>query len=187
MSHATNPWQPTLRGARVTLRPLVAEDFAELFAAASDPGIWEQHPDPLRWRRDRFQGFFDGALACGGGLTVLDSATGEVIGSSRYYDWVPAERSVVVGYTFLTRAYWGSGANREMKALMLAHAFERVDTVFFHVGPENLRSQRALERIGARFDHETEVRMGDTRNLRRVYRMDAPRSSAASDGGTSPS
>jgi len=133
--------QPILRGTRVGLRPLVLEDFEALYAAASDPLLWEQHPEPLRYRREVFQKFFDGAMASKGALTVLNNASGRVIGSSRYYDHDPAQREVKVGYTFVEREFWGEGFNPEMKKLMIDHAFRYVDRVLFEIGACNLRSQ----------------------------------------------
>jgi RimJ/RimL family protein N-acetyltransferase len=149
--------RPVLVGASLTLRPLVAEDFEPLHAAASDPLIWEQHPQPTRWQRDVFRSnFFEGALASGSAFVVLDNATDAIIGSTRYYDWWPQSREIAIGFTFLTRPYWGNGANHEMKQLMLSHAFRWADTVWFHVGEHNGRSRRALEKIGACFSHQVE-------------------------------
>jgi len=149
--------RPVLVGASLTLRPLVAEDFDSLHAAASDPLIWEQHPQPTRWQRDVFRSnFFEGALASGSAFVVLDNATDAIIGSTRYYDWWPQSREIAIGFTFLTRPYWGGGANHEMKQLMLSHAFKWADTVWFHVGEHNGRSRRALEKIGACFSHQVE-------------------------------
>jgi len=116
-------WQPTLRGERILLRPIRSEDLDALHAAASDPRIWAQHSASTRHERREFERYFAGAIASGGGLVVVEVDTGRLVGSSRFYDWNPAERSVVIGYTFLERAHWGSGTNREMKRLMLAHAF----------------------------------------------------------------
>jgi RimJ/RimL family protein N-acetyltransferase len=144
-----NLWAPILVGPTVTLRPVTAADWTALYAAASDPLIWEQHPEPTRWQAPVFRAFFEGALAADGGLVVLDSHSGAVIGSSRFHAHDAARREVEIGWTFLTRAYWGGATNREMKALMLAHAFLHVDRVIFKVGPNNLRSQRALAKIGA--------------------------------------
>ena len=70
-----------------------------------------------------------------------------MIGTSRYYD-ADGARSVAIGYTFLRRSHWGGGANAQVKALMLDHAFESVEEVHFHVGRDNLRSQRALAKLG---------------------------------------
>jgi RimJ/RimL family protein N-acetyltransferase len=145
--------QPTLVGATLSLRPLAAEDFEPLFAAASDPLIWEQHPEPTRYQRKIFEGFFATALASKGALLVSDNASGEAIGSSRYYDWDPGAREVAIGYTFLARSRWGGAANLEMKRLMLDHAFRSARTVWFHIGTANLRSRRALEKIGGKLSH----------------------------------
>ncbi|MCC6245365.1 MAG: GNAT family N-acetyltransferase [Gemmatimonadaceae bacterium] len=144
-------WQPTLQGALVTLRPLTASDWSALFAVASDPLIWEQHPASNRYEEPVFRAFFDEAMASGGALLVQDAATGATIGSSRYNAHDASTRIVEVGYTFLARAYWGGKYNGEMKRLMLSHAFQHVDVVEFLIGPANIRSRTAVERIGARF------------------------------------
>jgi N-acetylmuramic acid 6-phosphate etherase len=164
-------WQPTLRGEHMQLRPIRADDLDALHAAAADPLVWEQHSERNRHERPVFERFFAGALKCGGGLVALDAA-GQVIGSSRYYDWDPSDRSVVIGYTFLARAQWGTGANREMKRLMLDHAFRWARTAWFHVSPGNVRSQRALERIGARLDRQQDVSVGGVMSPRMIYRLD---------------
>jgi N-acetyltransferase len=143
--------QPTLRGSLIELHPLRAEDFADLYEAASDPLIWEQHPEPTRYKRDVFQKFFDSGIASKGAFKIVDIDAKNVIGSSRYYDYNPVQNEVIIGYTFLTRAYWGGTYNRELKSLMLDHAFRYVDRVLFEVGENNLRSQKALSKIGARF------------------------------------
>lgn len=141
--------QPVLTGELLELRPLRADDFDGLFAVASDPLIWEQHPDRNRYQEATFRAFFEEALASGGALVALDRASGRIIGSSRYHGYDP-ERSVVeIGWTFLARACWGGRYNGEMKRLMLDHAFRSVDRVIFVIGPDNRRSQRAVERLGA--------------------------------------
>jgi len=68
---------------------------------------------------------------------------------------------VEIGWTFLERAFWGGTYNREMKSLMLDHAFKFVDRVVFVVGENNLRSQRALQKIGARFLKRVQSAMPD--------------------------
>lgn len=152
--------QPTLTGALVTLRPLKEEDRDALFAVASDPLIWELHPEPNRYQRPIFDAFFDAALKSKSALLAVDAKTGEAIGSSRYYEWEP-DQSVAIGYTFLSRAYWGQGHNREMKTLMLDHAFRFVDTVLFHVGADNARSRKAMEKIGAVYKGPIERKLPD--------------------------
>ena len=142
--------QPVLEGPRLHLRPLRQEDFEPLYAVASDPLVWEQHPEPLRYRRDVFEGFFAGAMASRGALLVLDRESARVIGTSRYYDLDEPGHEVAIGYTFLSRDFWGGVTNTEMKRLMLEHAFTWAEAVWFHVGPENRRSRRAVEKLGAR-------------------------------------
>lgn len=141
--------QPTLRGARLTLRPLVAADREALWQAARDPLIWAMHPDPSRCTRPGFERYFNGLLEDGGSLVVVDNATGRLIGATRYYEWDPAKREVAVGYTFLVREFWGGAANRQMKRLLIEHAAPHAGAIWFHVGRCNLRSRRAMEKIGA--------------------------------------
>jgi RimJ/RimL family protein N-acetyltransferase len=141
--------QPTLRGTLLELRPLCREDFDAVYDAASDPLIWEQHPEPDRYKPDVFRDYFDEQLGSGGALVVVDRASGAVVGLSRYHDYDEERSEVEIGWTFLVRSHWGGTHNRELKSLMLAHAFRFVRTVVFLVGPENVRSQRAVEKIGA--------------------------------------
>src|SRR5437868_6916317 len=141
--------QPTLRGELLTLRPLRPEDFPALYAVAADPLLWEQHPNRDRYQEEVFKEFFREALATGGALLALDSKNGRVIGSSRYHGYDEEKSEIEIGWTFLARSYWGGVYNGEMKRLMLRHAFRFVKRVVFVVGPRNLRSQRALEKIGA--------------------------------------
>jgi RimJ/RimL family protein N-acetyltransferase len=141
--------QPTLTGELVELRPLRPDDYEALYAVASDPLIWAQHPASDRHEETVFRDFFRDALASGGAFVVVDRSDGRVIGSSRYHAYDAARGEVEIGWTFLARSHWGGRYNREMKRLMLAHAFEHVNRVVFLVGPQNVRSQRAVERIGA--------------------------------------
>ena len=148
--------QPTLTGRLIELRPLVPKDFDALFQAASDPLIWEQHPENSRYKKEVFQTYFDSALESRGAFVVIDRKSGKIIGSSRFCALKPEQSEIEVGYTFLERAYWGGEYNREMKQLMLDHAFRFVDRVVFVVGENNLRSQKALEKIGAKFLRKTQ-------------------------------
>jgi RimJ/RimL family protein N-acetyltransferase len=141
--------QPTLMGELVELRPLRAEDQAALYAIASDPLIWEQHPAKSRAEEEGFRIFFGEAMASGGALLALDRGTGQVIGSSRFYGYDEERSEVEIGWTFLARSHWGGRYNGEMKRLMLQHAFRFVRNVVFLIAPENIRSQRAIEKIGA--------------------------------------
>jgi RimJ/RimL family protein N-acetyltransferase len=140
--------QPVLKGDLLELRPLRPDDFQVLFAVASDPLIWEQHPAPDRYKEEVFREFFRDAMQSGGALMATDAKSGRVIGSSRFHGYDQARSEIEIGWTFLARAYWGGTYNREMKRLMLGHAFKFVKSVVFLVGPGNYRSQRAMEKIG---------------------------------------
>lgn len=140
--------QPTLVGNRITLRPLKAHDFRRVYAIALDPLIWDQHPDPARGTPEGFPSFFEGSLESKGCLVAIDVALGSIIGWSRYSNYAPAE-SVAIGYTFLARGHWGGAVNAEMKRLMIRHAFTDVREVLFVVAERNLRSRRAVEKLGA--------------------------------------
>ena len=145
--------QPTLIGPTLRLRPLGADEFEALHAVASDPPIWEQHPESTRWRRDVFERFFAGAMASGGALAILDRASDAMIGSSRYV--ITAEGDLEIGWTFLARSRWGGPTNAEAKQLMLDHAFAVVGSVIFNIGAGNWRSRRAVEKLGATLEAET--------------------------------
>lgn len=140
--------QPTLEGDRVTIRPVVPGDWDDLFAAAADPGIWMQHPASDRYTEQVFRQYFEDAIACGSAFAFIDRESGKVIGSSRFHGFDPVAREIEIGWTFLARDYWGGSYNQEIKSLMLDHAFKFVDTVVFWVGETNLRSRRAMEKIG---------------------------------------
>lgn len=162
--------QPNLRGELLELRPLHADDFTALFAVASDPLIWAQHPVRDRYTEAVFSTFFHEAMESGGALVAVDRADGRIVGSSRFNGFDPERSEVEIGWTFLARSHWGGACNGEMKALMLGHAFRFVDSVLFVIGPDNLRSQRAVEKIGG-------VRVGrrldDTGLDSLVYRITA--------------
>jgi RimJ/RimL family protein N-acetyltransferase len=140
--------QPTLAGTHIQLRPLAAQDFDELSTAASDPLIWAQHPDPGRGTREGFPRFFDDSLKSKSCLVAIDAARRSVIGWSRYSNYAPGKR-ITIGYTFLARSHWGGPANAEIKRLMLRHAFTDVQEVLFTIAEHNLRSRRAVEKLGA--------------------------------------
>jgi len=153
--------QPTLKGELIELRPLRPQDFNALFAAASDPQIWEQHPESDRYQRKVFQRFFDGALESKGAFAIIERKSGRMIGSSRYCNLDLTNREVEVGWTFLEREFWGGTYNRELKQLMLDHAFRFVDRVLFVVGENNIRSQKALAKIGANFLKKAQLPAAD--------------------------
>lgn len=163
--------QPNLEGDLLRLRPLREDDWEALFAVASDPLIWEQHPQPTRYQEPVFREYFRGAMESGGAFAVIDKKNGRIIGSTRFLGYDEKRSEIEIGYTFLARAYWGGAYNREMKDLLLRHAFRFVRHVVFLVGPTNWRSQKAMEKIGG-------VRVANRLNAMGrdnvVFQIDAP-------------
>lgn len=163
--------QPTfLKDDLVKLVPLQETDFDKLFEIASNPKVWEQHPNPNRYKLEDFATYFKGAIASKGAFLILDSTTNKTVGCSRYYDYDEVDNSILVGYTFMGAAFWGKGYNKAVKKLMLDYAFQFVDKVYFHIGAFNFRSQKAISKIGAVKVDEFEVEYyGEVSKLNFVY------------------
>jgi RimJ/RimL family protein N-acetyltransferase len=163
--HLVNEW--------VKLTPLVEDDFDVLYRVACDPLIWEQHPNPDRYKKDIFQNYFAGALASKGAF-LISSMDGDVIGSTRFYDFFSEKGEVKIGYTFFSRTCWGMPYNRATKHLMLTYAFQFVPRVIFHVGAQNIRSQKAMEKLGAiKIGEEQVAYYGEETRLNYVYMVEA--------------
>ena len=145
---------------------------------AADPLIWEQHPSRTRYQRDVFENYFKGAMESRGALLISDRRSGQLLGSSRYYDWDESESRVAIGYTFIARSHWGRNSdginfNRQLKTLMLDHAFQYVDAVLFHVGAGNMRSRMAMQKLGATLIGEAAVAYyGEASNQNVIFRID---------------
>jgi RimJ/RimL family protein N-acetyltransferase len=153
-------YQPHLTGELLDMRPVTAADWEALFAIASDPGVWELHPRSDRYQEAVFRPFFEDGLASGAALVAISRADGAVAGWSRYSAEFAEPGEIEIGWTFLGRAFWGGAYNGDMKRLMLTHAFRFVGQVIFRVGEHNLRSRRAVEKIGGRLTDRTQV-MGE--------------------------
>lgn len=153
------PVEPiVLERAPVRLVPLGLEHEAGLRAAACDGELWNLRvtsvPEPAQTRayietalRMRAEGH---RLA----FAVLDSATGEVIGSTSYHDIVPAVERLEIGWTWYAASRQRSAANTTAKLLLMAHAFDTLGArlVGWRTDNYNFASQRAIERLGARRD-----------------------------------
>ena len=162
-----------LQNEFVTIRPLEVNDFEKLYKVASDPLIWEQHPTKNRYKREVFEIFFDAAIKSGSAFIVFDTKTDEPIGSSRFYEYDKDKKTIAIGYTFLARDYWGTGYNRALKLLMLNYAFDFVNTVIFHIGTDNIGSQKAIEKLGAKKNEQVEIKYyKDQKVLHYVYQID---------------
>jgi RimJ/RimL family protein N-acetyltransferase len=158
----------------IRLEPLGAGDFEALYAVAADPLIWEQHPSKDRHRREVFENFFKGAIESGGAFRIHDASSGDLIGSTRYYELDESLRKISIGYTFLARSHWASGHNRALKTLMLDHAFQFVDRVLFQVGVENWRSRKAMEKLGGTYIGEQPVSyFGEPERPNVIFKIDA--------------
>jgi RimJ/RimL family protein N-acetyltransferase len=156
----------------IRLEPLQPFHFEELYEVASDPLIWAQHPNPNRYQKEVFTSFFEGALQSGGAFIVRDVDTGKPIGSSRFYDYKPLDNEIKIGYTFFSRNCWGKGINKQVKTLMLNYAFIYIEKVIFHVGAQNVRSQIAMEKLGAKkISEEMVAYYGEPDRLNFVYEM----------------
>ncbi len=169
--------QPVLSGELVKLRPLFSEDYQDLYDVAADQRIWEQHPVKNRHEERGFQEFFRDALASGGALIAIDAETQRVIGSSRFHGYSAERNEVEIGWTFLARSHWGGMYNGELKRLMLRHAFRFVHSVVFFIDSPNVRSRRAVEKIGGILQANPDA------DGRLVYRITAlgPRTGVTAD------
>lgn len=141
--------QKVLASNLIRLEPLKESDFEQLFEIASDPLIWEQHPNSDRYLREPFLKYFNSGIDSKGAFLIYDAKKNSLIGCTRFYDYNEADKSVAIGYTFISRAYWGIGINAEIKKLMIDYALQHVEKVYFHVGLRNIRSQKAVEKLGA--------------------------------------
>lgn len=165
--------QIRLENKEFSLQPLTETDFEIVYAAASDPVIWEQHPNKDRWKREVFRTFFEGAIQSGGAYKIIRKSDNAVIGSTRFYDYNAEESSVLIGYTFYVAECWGKGINSQVKALMFDYAFDFVESIYLHVGAENIRSQIAVDRLGAIKTEEREVAYhGELPKQNYIYRLD---------------
>jgi len=161
-----------LNNNSVLLEPLLPIYFNELYTVASDPLIWEQHPNPNRYQKEVFQTFFEGAINSGGAFIIRNADTGKALGSSRFYDYSRLKDEIKIGYTFFSRDCWGKGINKEVKTLMLNYAFIYVERVIFHVGASNIRSQNAMLQLGAKkIGEEIIAYFGEPDRLNYVYEM----------------
>ncbi len=164
--------QPILTNEFVTAKPLQHEDFETLYKVASDPQIWEQHPNKDRYKREVFEVFFRGAMESGGAFLVSDTKSRQAIGSSRFCNLDDEKKSVAIGYTFFAKDHWGGTYNHALKTLMINHAFRFVDIIHFHIGAVNIRSQTSIMRLSAKKIGEAEMEYyGEETKLNYIYEI----------------
>ncbi len=164
--------QPKLENDSLQLLPLAESDFERLFNVASDPEVWAMHPNKERYKRDVFQNFFKGALQSKGAFLIIDKETTAVLGSTRFYDYDENDESILIGYTFYGTKFWGKNINASVKKMMLDYIFQFVEKVIFHVGKDNIRSIKAMTKLGAENLGETEVAyFGETPKINVVFQI----------------
>lgn len=165
--------QPShLQNELIQLIPLEEHHFEELYSVANDALLWEQHPNKLRYQKPVFQTYFKGAMQSKGAFLIRESTTNEPIGSSRFYDYNETENRILIGYTFIGRKFWGKGYNKALKKLMMEYAFHYVNTIYFHVGATNFRSQKAIEKLGAIKVDEFQVEyFGEESKMNYIYQI----------------
>lgn len=156
----------------VKLVPLSESDFDKLFEIAQDPLIWIQHPNPDRYKKEDFKKYFEGAINSKGAFIIFDSKTNQVVGCSRFYDFNSDSKSIKIGYTFISRKFWGLGYNKNIKKLMVNYVFENLENVIFEIGVKNIRSQKAIEKIGATKIGQQEIKyFGEDPKLNFIYQI----------------
>ncbi len=164
--------QPIIETEKAILYPLQEDDFENLFEVASDPKIWEQHPNKDRWKKEVFQVFFNGAIQSKGAFKIIEKTTEKVIGSTRYYGYNGQDKSIFIGYTFYAKKYWGQGINPAIKTAMLDYIFQFVSSVYFQIGACNIRSQIAISRVGAeKVSEENVAYFGEEPKLNFIYKI----------------
>ena len=132
--------------------------FEKLYSVAGNPVIWEQHPENDRWKREKFKIFFNNGIKNIFGLYgIYDKSKNTIIGSARYYSYSKKKKSIKIGFTFLNPEYWGTDTNLQIKILMLGYAFNYVENIYFDIGKNNIRSRKAIEKIGATLHLDADI------------------------------
>ena len=165
-------FQPVLKGKNISLRPLREDDFDDLYAAASDKKIWEGHPSSDRYKLSEFKPYFKASIESQANVVVIDNQSNKIIGLSRYYQISKFVDDISIGFTFLIRDYWGGQTNFELKTLMIDYALQYFEVVWLHVGLENIRSQKATLKIGAKFTGEDDLIIGGKEGKWFCYKID---------------
>lgn len=165
-------FQPTLENDFIKIQPLKTSDFESLYKIASDPLLWAQHPNKDRYKKEVFEQFFIEGIESKGAFLVFDNKTNQVIGSSRFYELDKNQKSIVIGFTFIARSHWGTNHNKDLKTLMLDYAFQFVDKVIFHIGINNIRSQKATEKLGAiKIGQMDKGYVGEEKKINFIYEL----------------
>lgn len=157
-----------LENRRFRIEPLTVEHKDYLAVAANDKQIWEQHPATDRWKPEVFSEYFDTIMSLGGGFVIIDkfAPSPGIIGMTRFYvhDNYDPENKLpegnkqdwAIGFTFIERRYWGNGANKIIKHMMMEYAFETVESIWIDADPHNIRSIKSIKNLGCEPIYEDE-------------------------------
>ena len=147
-----------LENKNFILKLLNNNDFDLLYNIGKNKKIWEQHPENDRWKKEKFNIFFNKGIENKFGLYgIYDKSKNTIIGSTRYYSYSKKKKSIKIGFTFLTPEYWSSDTNLQIKTLMLGYAFKYVENIYFDIGKNNIRSIKAIEKIGASLHLDADI------------------------------
>ncbi|MET9632637.1 GNAT family N-acetyltransferase [Lentzea sp. NPDC006480] len=138
-------------GKHVKLEPLSLDHAEELFEVTRDPDIWTWLLSPQPQNVDDMRTWISAALQTREAFAQIEVATGRVVGTTSFYEVVPEHRRLVIGYTIVGSAWHGTAINPEAKLLLLTEAFEarKALRVAWYTDASNVRSQRAIEKLGA--------------------------------------
>ena len=147
----------TLEGKVVRLEPLTLKHAEELYAVSHDPSIWMYMPMPsLGTSLDTMKEWIEKSMrhqqeGSEYPFAIIHLATGQAVGSTRYMTITPQHYGLEIGSTWLAEHVRRTAVNTECKYLLLGHAFEVLGAmrVQLKTDSRNLRSQRAIERLGA--------------------------------------
>ncbi|WLD94224.1 GNAT family N-acetyltransferase [Alkalihalobacillus sp. AL-G] len=158
----------TLKGEHVTIRPMEKEDLDELYNASGHEEIWSYMPMNITSKSD-MELLIDQALegrqkGNDFPFVIHDNKLGKLVGSTRFLDTSEVSRNLEIGWTWLSPDVWRTPVNTECKYLLLMHCFESLKTIRVQLKTDgrNIRSQNAIERIGA-------IREGVLRKSRVTY------------------
>ena len=139
----------------VKLRQTKKEDFDKLFKLGGKKEIWEQHSNKDRYKKSVFLKYFNqGIKNKFGSLTIISKDDGKIVGWTRLYDFDETVPTIKIGYTFLGKSYWGLDINYNSKKLILNYLFGFLDLVCFDIFEKNIRSQKAVQKLGGVFNEK---------------------------------
>lgn len=152
------PYPTILEGKTVELIPLEKEHFEALYAAAADKEFWDLIPTDCS-DRTVFYKTYEFALSereTGNQypFVIRHKETQKLIGSTRFFEIYPSDKKLEIGWTWITKEFWGTAVNLECKLLLLTFCFDTLKTnrVQLKTKDNNFRSRKAIEKIGGVFE-----------------------------------